>query len=92
MKGIWGVWSFGGGGGDDPGTCWVWVPFFPSFQVTNSLLFSGCTVSVGFINFRNLVDVINAKINLFNVELGSPFVPRYIYIPYGGGGRLNSSP
>ena len=49
--------------------------FFPPFQITN-FLFSGCTVSAGYINFRNLVDMINVKINFFNVELGSPFVPR----------------
>ena len=83
MKGIWGVWSFGGGGGDDPGTCWVWVPFFPSFQVTNSLLFSGCTVSVGFINFKNLVDMINAKISLFK-----PY-PTFRDRPWSGPGLQN---
>ena len=47
------------------------------FRLLISLfLFSGCTVSAGYINFRNLVDMINVKINFFNVELGSPFVPR----------------
>ena len=62
----------GGGWGGGPGTC------LPSFQITNFFIFfvSGCTVSAGYINFRNLVDMINVKINFFNVELGSPFVPR----------------
>ena len=67
--------DFGVGGGGWGGVLGL---VYLHFRLLISLffLFSGCTVSAGYINFRNLVDMINVKINFFNVELGSPFVPR----------------